>query len=199
MSRRGGFTLLEVMVAIVLTSVVALVTFGTIQAAFALDERLDDHRGRAEAQMILRTFLVDALRHPPEEGGSAMNEMLFELGDRSDARGFPLDEIRFLSRGITPPLGASGSWAVTLGAEDGGVRLRAAPVGTSAAAPIEAWIGGARGLNVRVLYRTGDLEWSERWDVSGRVPVAVELAFINEAGAPASPPLVVHAGLENIR
>jgi prepilin-type N-terminal cleavage/methylation domain-containing protein len=199
LTRRGGFTLLEVVVALVLTGLVSSIALAAVQAAYALDERLEEHRVGGEAQTIVRALLLDALRHPPEEGGAAMNDMLLELDDRVSASGLPADGVRFLSRGVTPPLGTSETWAVSLTTLDEGVRLRAAPVGVSATAPIEAWIGAANGLSVCVLYRVGDREWSDRWDVAGRVPAAVEVVFLTASGVPAFPPLVVHAGLEGMR
>jgi prepilin-type N-terminal cleavage/methylation domain-containing protein len=106
MTRRVGFTLLEVMVAIVITGVVALLAYGTARAGFDTSDRLEGFRTTLEAQMIVRSLLLNALRHPPEGGGAAMNDVLFTIEDGTSADGVPMDGLRFLSRGITPPLGA---------------------------------------------------------------------------------------------
>src|SRR5687768_14558539 len=121
MTRRAGFTLLEVMVAIVITGVVALLAYGTARAGFDTSDRLDRFHTTLEAQMIVRSLLLNALRHPPEGGGAAMNDMLFTIEDRTSAGGVPMDGVRFLSRGITPPLGATEMWSVTVAPSSGGV------------------------------------------------------------------------------
>jgi prepilin-type N-terminal cleavage/methylation domain-containing protein len=198
MMRCRGFTLLEVMAAIVITGVVALLVFGTARAGIDTDQRLERFRTGLESQAILRSLLVDALRHPVEGGGAAMNDTLFTIADAVRANGLPADELRFLSRGIAPPFGASPIWSVTLIPGDSGLRLLARPAdgstsGISAALPL-AW-----GLNVRVLARTADSAWSDVWDAPGRVPAAVALEFLTAEGAPAGPPLLVHSALEVVR
>lgn len=191
---RGGFTVLEVMVALVVTGVVSLLAFGTLNTALDGEEQLERHRDVAEAQMIVRALLVDALRHPPEEGGAAMNEMLLEIDDRVDPRGLPVDALRFRSRGMAHPLGASQEWIVEVAATPMGLRLLARPGADSDAAPVETLLAGVAGLDVRVLPRTDEPIWSERWESPGRVPAAVALDFLTDTGEPASPALVVRSG-----
>jgi prepilin-type N-terminal cleavage/methylation domain-containing protein len=198
MTRRRGFTLIELMAAIVVTSVVALLAYGTARTGIDTSERLDRRRSAIEAQMIVRSLLLDALRHPPEEGGASMNDMLFSIDDRTNGEGLPVDEVRFVSRGVIPPLGATSMWTVTLVPTDEGVRMVAVS-NANGAAPIDALLPGARGLNARVLYRVEDLDWSDRWDAPGRVPAAIALDFLTEQGTAASPPLVVRAALVNER
>jgi prepilin-type N-terminal cleavage/methylation domain-containing protein len=194
-----GFTVLEVMVALVVTGVVSLLAFGTLSTALDGEEQLERHRDVAEAQMIVRALLVDALRHPPEEGGAAMNEMLLEIDDQVDPRGLPVDALRFRTRGMTHPLGASREWIVELAATPMGLRLLARPGADGDAAPVETLLGGVAGLDVRVLPRIDEPIWSERWESPGRVPAAVALDFLTETGEPASPALVVRAGWEGQR
>jgi prepilin-type N-terminal cleavage/methylation domain-containing protein len=196
--RTGGFTLLEVMVAIVITAVVALLAFGTLSTALDGEEQLQRHQETAEAQMIVRALLMDALRHPPEEGGAAMNEMLFEIEDGVYDTGLPADAVRFRSRGLAAPLGATGEWTVELAASPEGLRLLATPGANSDALPIEALILGALGLDVRALARLDDGIWSEQWESPGRVPAAVALAFLDERGQPVAPALVVRGLWEGV-
>src|SRR2546430_16640617 len=62
MSRPSGFTLLEVMLAIVLTGVVALLAYGAAQVSYDAHARLSaDLRALQEAR-ALRELLQDALR-----------------------------------------------------------------------------------------------------------------------------------------
>ncbi len=196
MTRRAGFTLLELMVAMVVTSLVALLAYGTARAGIDTNERLERYRTTVETQMIVRTLLLDALRHPPEEGGAAMNDMLFHIDDRVSGEGLPMDGVSFQTRGVTPPLGASATWSVTLSATDQGVRLHAVPLGASATEPIDVLLASARGLSVRVLSRTTGSSWSDQWDAPGRVPTAVAIEFLSEQNTLVAPPLVVYAALE---
>ncbi|MGH7470165.1 MAG: PulJ/GspJ family protein [Longimicrobiales bacterium] len=198
MMRRPGFTLFELLVAMVLVSVVALLTYGTARAGIDTNERLEQHRTEVEAQAIVRALLLDALRHPTEGGGAAMNDLLFTIDDAVTRDGLPSDGVHFLSRGITSPLGTSAPWSVSLTPSDGGLRLLALP-GQVGPAPIDVLLPRARGLNVHVLSRTADSTWLERWDVPGRVPAAVSLEFLSERGSPVAPPLVVHSALEIVR
>ena len=197
--RRSGFTLLEVLVAIVLTSVVALLAYGTARTGIDTGERLARYRGEVETQAIVRALLVDALRHPPEQGGGFMNDVLFGLDDRMSREGLPLDGLQFFTRGALPPLGATDTWFVSLEPSEAGLRVRALPADTASAAPIELLWSGVHGLNVRVLGRTADSVWIEQWDLTGRVPAAVALEFLDEQGRYHAPPLIVHAALDQVR
>jgi prepilin-type N-terminal cleavage/methylation domain-containing protein len=198
MNRRSGFTLFEVMVAIVITGVVALLVFGTAQAGFDTRDRLERFRTQVEGQAILRALLVDALRHPVEGGGFAMNDTLFLIEDAVRADGLPMDALRFHSRGVMSPQGATTPWSVLLLPEDGGLRLIAIPADTNVAS-IDALMPTTRGIDVRVLTRTADSVWNEQWDGIGRVPAAVAIDFYADDGSRIGPPLVVHSALEVVR
>jgi prepilin-type N-terminal cleavage/methylation domain-containing protein len=198
MMARSGFTLFELLVAIVLAGVVALLAYGTARAGIDTSERLERHRTAVEAQAIVRALLLDALRHPPEGGGAAMNDLLFTIDDAMDGTGLPTDGVHFFSRGISAPLGTAAEWSVTLTPTEAGLRLLAVPA-QAGPAPIDMVLPGARGLDARVLSRSADSTWLERWDVPGRVPAAVALQFLSETGTPVAPALVVHAALEVVR
>ncbi len=201
MMPRRGFTLLELMVALVLTGVVALLAYGTAATGLDTRDRLETYRSTVEARMIVRALLVDALRHPPEGGGAAMGDTLFVLEDRTAADGLPVDQVAFFSRGITPPLGASGLWMVSLAPSPLGLLVRAAPVElpAGAPAPVDVLLPDVRGLDARVLDRTADQAWRNRWEVAGRWPAAISLRFFTSEGELAGPPLVVHSALEEVR
>ena len=198
MSTRNGFTVIEVLIAVMLTSVVALLAYGTSSAGLDVKERLLDHQNRAEAHTIARALLVDALRHPVEGGGAAMNDVLFAVEDVVRSDGLPLDAMQFLSRGLVPPLGATTTWSVTLAPTADGVRLLAVPTDGSSTT-IDLLLTDVRGLQVKVLGRTSDTEWAPSWAALGRVPAAVAIEFFSAPGVPAGAPLIVHSALEQVR
>ena len=199
MKGRPGFTLIEVMVAIILTSVVALLAYGTAHTGLDTQKRIERFRTSAEAHVIVRDLLTNALRHPVEGGGFAMNDTLFTIDDRVDANGLPVNTVRFVSRGVVAPLGGSSLWLVTIEPAAEGVRVAALPARSEDAQPIVALLPDVRGVRARVLDRTADTEWLSRWDVVGRVPAAVALEFFSERGEPVGPALVVHGALERVR
>jgi general secretion pathway protein J len=199
MKVRVGFTLIEVMVAIILTSVVALLAYGTAHAGLDTQKRIERFRTSAEAHVIVRDLLTSALRHPVEGGGFAMNDTLFTIDDRISADGLPINAVRFVSSGVVAPLGATSLWLVTIEPGLEGVRIAALPLRSEDAQPIVALLTDVHGLRARVLDRTADTEWQNRWDVVGRVPAAVALEFLTERGEPAGPELVVHGALERVR
>ena len=186
--RRGGFTLIEVMAAIVITSVVALLVYGTLRTGLDTRERLDRFQQTTQAHTLVRALLADALRNLPEEGGAAMNDMLFVLEDRTNNAGLPSDAVSFVTRT---------SWAITITPTEAGVLVRATPAGSRVAAPIETVLPDTRGLNVHVLRRVDDSEWSDFWDLPGRVPAAIALDFLDERGTPSAPRLVIRAAVES--
>jgi general secretion pathway protein J len=190
--KRRAFTLLELLVAITVTGIVAVLAYGSAQAGFDTDQRLARVRETSEAEAQFRALVSDALRHPVE--ATAVDEALLTLVDAVDSTGTPADRLRFLSRGIVPPLGTSTPWEVTLAPADDGLRFVARPLGDGAP-PIRATLRSVRGLDVRVLPRATE-EWSPAWSSSGRMPAAVELSFVPANGLPRPAPLVVRVGLE---
>lgn len=198
MSRRGGFTLLELVVAIVVTGIVALLAYGTLQAGVDTSERVQRSHGSVSFQAVARALLLDALRHLPEGGGAEMDTPLFTIEDRTSASGLPSDIVTFLSNGVGPAPGAAGPWSVTLGATDDGVRLRAAPLDPNGGSPFDVRLDGVSGLDARVLARSAEDFWSGAWNRLGRVPAAVRLELLDASGRPAWPPLVVQTALEAV-
>jgi prepilin-type N-terminal cleavage/methylation domain-containing protein len=195
---RAGFTLFEVMVAIVVTSVVAMLGYGTATAAFETDARVEAYHATTSAQLAIRSFLFDALRHPTEQGGPAMNDALLTIENQVDSNGIPFDELRFLSRGVISPMGTSDTWLITVTSSSAGIHLRARPRNAVSGAPVDIVWPKAYGLNVRVLDRTESVIWLDSWDVVGRVPAAVAIQFWSRQGQQVAAPLVVHASLQTI-
>jgi prepilin-type N-terminal cleavage/methylation domain-containing protein len=195
MTPRSGFTLIEVLVATFVASVIVLLVFGTAWAAQDAHDRIVERRHVLQHQLILRQLLVDALRHPMPGGGSAMNDTLLALEDRTSSDGLPADVLRFVSRGLSTERG-SGAWWVLLEGGATGARLHAVQLSDPLAAPMTATMPGVAAIDVRVLDRTGDASWQTRWETVGRSPAGVWIRFLDSNGAPAAPPLVVRASAE---
>lgn len=185
MSRRG-FTLIELMVAIVLAGVVALLVYGTAATALGVQERVRTRRETLRATNGMRALIRDALRSA--RPGIAGAEASFRLEPGSNSSGRPLDRLVFVSVGGTPPLTDDTDWIVSLGAGPEGLVLTASPVGIGAPAPVVARQRNIRGLSIRVPGLGGD--WTDEWDGLTPLPPVVRLVFWTDGG-PEPPMLVV--------
>ena len=200
MKSRRAFTLLELIVSIVVAGLIALLVYGSASAGFDTRDALARYRTTSESELTARVMITDALRHASDEADKGA--AAFDLVDATDARGMPTDQLSFLTRGILPPLGASGVWTMTLAPSARGLLVRATPTlspgqrqGTGS---ITALLGPIRGLDVRVMSLI-DRAWSASWPSNGQLPAAVELTFYDAAGAPVGAPVVVRLGLEAVR
>lgn len=180
MRSRRGMTLLELMVALVVGSVVVLLAWATLRGGLDAQDRVAAARDDAGAMSVLRTLVGDALRHAVV----------------SDDRGTPVGlrvgtaptgpALEFLTRGIDAPLGATAIWRVRLVADSAGVRL-AAQSTAGDRLPLQLRLPGVWTVAVRA--RTVvDAEWRGAWADSTRLPQAVEVRFLDrndrEIGAP---------------
>lgn len=182
---RRGFTLLEVMVALVVTALVVTLAYGAAQAGFDTEARLRERAAAAEARTAWRALLGDALRHA--ERGVAEDDAVFELSPARDDRGS--DTLRLLTRGIVPPLGTGGRWVVTIAPSVAGVLLAAIPVDGVDGAAVRVLVREARGVRVRVLPHAGG-EWTRDWPRRSAAPAAVSVQLVDSLGGVVEPPLV---------
>jgi prepilin-type N-terminal cleavage/methylation domain-containing protein len=194
--RRRGFTLLELIVSIAVSGIIALLVYGSASAGFDTRDALARYRATGEAELRVRAMLADALRHASDEADPGTPA--FDLVDATDPRGLPLDQLTFLTRGVVPPLGGSARWFMTLTPTARGLLVRAAPIEPPGAGTISAMLEQVRGLDVQVA-SLSEVSWSAAWPSSGRLPAAVQLLFYDAAGAPIGAPVVVRIGLESVR
>ncbi len=181
MTRRRGFTLIEVMVAFVITSLVVTLGYAAAQAGFDTDDRLAYHRDTAEAEIVLRSLINDALRHavPGTIGGPDV----FTLVNRATPNGTPVDSLSFATRGVVQPFGATAAWQVSVWMAPDGLHFTAhAGSGTPILATVPAMIS----LDVRVLGRGVSADWRESWEATYTPPVGIQL-FIGGPTAVPSP------------
>ncbi|HEY5545449.1 MAG TPA: type II secretion system protein [Gemmatimonadaceae bacterium] len=190
--KRRAFTLIEVIVALVVTGLVVSMAYAALQAGFDTSDRLTSARDGAEREIVARSILSSALRHalPGTIGG----EPVFVLRERGQGAA-PGDELVFRTRGVLEPFGATGVWEVTLLSTTAGMRLSARAVHGSGS-PFSATLHAARAIDVRVRGRDPRDGWLESWLAADRSPVAVSIAFLGADGRARGAPLIARVGLE---
>ena len=196
MKKRSGFTLIEVVIALVISGVVALLAYGTMQAGFDSRDRLDQYRRNSESVATLRAFLVDALRHPADASESGYPS--FVLNSGATATGVNTDGLRFVSRGVTSPLGAGARWLVTVTTSGDGLHLSAEPLDDPGLGRIASAVPGIRGMRVQVMADAAQPVWRDDWTSTRQTPAAVRLQLTGADGTPAGSPLVVLTSLERV-
>jgi general secretion pathway protein J len=172
MKRSSGFTLLEVMVAIVLTSVVALMAFGAARVSVEARSRLEADLRAAQGTRAMRELLRGALRNtvaPRLPGDTA-----FVLRD---------GRLTFVAAGVGPPFDAEYDWRITIAPDSGGLVLSAAAVGQLPAAPVAFRLPGVSGWDVQAL-PLGGKAWVREWTTPAVVPLAVSVTFLGDAPRP---------------
>lgn len=185
MSGPRGFTLVELLVALVLAGVVALLVYGAAAAGSDTEAQLRERRLALQTVRAFRATLADALRNA--RPSRLRSDTVFRLEPGQDAAGRPRDRLTFVTAGALPPLTADADWTVTLAPSPDGVTLVATPVGLAEPMPVVLRLPGFTGLDVRVLAVSPVREWTKRWAFPRLVPPAVELTFWTDAG-PAGPP-----------
>lgn len=181
MRSRRGFTLLELLLAIVITSVVSLLVYGTVQVALDARERLAERLAADQSQRAIRVILGDALRNVRPPAG--VDDSVFMLRRGTGAAGRPADTLSFLTGGSIPPLTSDSDWMVLLAAGDSGVTMWARPVGARLPARLVARLAGVPGLEVRVRRIGVDSSWTANWPGQGTLPGAVAVTFWSDSGA----------------
>lgn len=188
--RRNAFTLIEVMVALVVTGLVVSMAYASLQAGFETSDRLTAAQGGEEREIVARAMLSRAIRHAVP--GALGGQPVFVL------RNSPLgDELAFRTRGVAEPNGASEVWDVELINETDAVRFngRAAD---DAGRSFSALLPRVQRIDVHVRGRDIRDDWFSEWPFVDRSPVAVMITFLDSLGR-ASPPLIARVGLEGNR
>jgi len=176
---RRGFTLVEVMIALLIGSVVVVLAYATLNAGLDTQARVVAARDADASATALRALLTDAVRHAV--AGDAADPLGMHTGEGGTS-------LRFTTRGIEAPLGGTARWQLSLSADSGGVALRAFSRDGNRA-PLLITARSSRRLAVRFLPLASS-EWRDSWDDPSRLPDAVELRFLDEQGRDAMPPLL---------
>jgi prepilin-type N-terminal cleavage/methylation domain-containing protein len=179
-SRKSGFTLIEVIVSIVLTAVVSLLVYGAVRAARDTQERIADERHSLQSALAMRLLLEGTLAAAQASLGA--EDTVFLLENRVSARGIPQDRLTFVASGDFPPLTPGADWIVTLEPTPQGLRLVGAPRGFRLPSRLLALLPGVTGLEMRVLVPGEDPAWADEWSFPKALPKAVRLTYWTDAG-----------------
>ena len=186
MKRRTGFTLIELIVSVALTGIVALLAYGSVQAGLDSASRIETYRRTSESEALTRSLIADALRHPSDAPSGESFEIVRTVESGS--------VLRFVSRGVSGPLGAGQLWRVELAPSAKGLQFSAVPL-EDALPPISGSVSGLRSIDVRVLGAADDAQWQDHWESTRQFPAAVEIAFHDSRGGLSGSPLLVATGL----
>jgi len=186
--------LLEVMLAIVLTSLVVLLAYGAAQVSFDSRARLSADLHALQGARALRELLQDALRNA--RAPQRVGDPRFTLH---------AGRLSLVAAGAEPPLDPDYDWLITIEPGAGGLELTATPVGRAPTALVAFRIPGVTRWDVRVL-APGGSQWVEEWPATMVMPRAVSITFWHDSEpvglplyvvlSPASSPLFAADSLE---
>jgi len=185
-TRASGFTLLEVMVAIVLTSLIVLLAYSAAQVSYDAHARLSADLRALQQARALRELLQDALRsaRAPQRPGDS--PFTLHAG-----------RLSFVTAGGGPPLDPDYDWLLTIGPDADGLELSATPVGRVPAAVVTMRVSGVTRWDVRARPPgEGASQWLEEWPKTSGMPRAVAITLWHDTmplGLPLQVPLAVGA------
>jgi len=179
-TRASGFTLLEVMVAIVLTSLIVLLAYSAAQVSYDAHARLSADLRALQQARALRELLQDALRsaRAPQRPGDS--PFTLHAG-----------RLSFVTAGGGPPLDPDYDWLLTIGPDADGLELSATPVGRVPAAVVTMRVSGVTRWDVRARPPGGSAsQWLEEWPKTSGMPRAVAITLWDDS-TPVGLPLQV--------
>lgn len=167
-ARRSGFTLLEVMVALVLTSVVVLVAYTVMQATLDARTRLTAQLRDVQRSRAGREILREALRNAraPRAAGDPDGGVVLANGTLS-----------FVAAGGAAPLDPDYDWRLTVAPGRGALNVVAVAMGHAAPAQVVFSVPDVTRWDVQLLSPDGT--WQSTWGDPKSMPRAVAIAFWN--------------------
>jgi hypothetical protein len=137
------------LVAIVVTGVVALLVYGVIGVALDTEARVTAGRDVLQREIAFKAVLAEALR-TVRQADLAEPETFF-LEDNDVGVRPPRDRLSFVTAGGTPPLTADADWRVTVEVTDRGLTLAAYPQGLAAPHLTVLRLPGVTGFDAEIL------------------------------------------------
>jgi prepilin-type N-terminal cleavage/methylation domain-containing protein len=164
----AGYTLLEVIVALVLTSLVVLMAVAAARVSYDARARLGSDLARLQGDRAARQILADALRNA--EPSQRPTDPEFQLR---------ANRLQFVAAGGAPPLDPDYDWLISVGPDQGRVAFVATPLGHAPLAPMSFAFPHVTRWDVRVLV-PGDPAGLTEWPGGSVLPKAVEMRFWND-------------------
>lgn len=177
--RRAGFTLVEAILALAITGVVAALSYAALSAGLDTDQRVRAMGTVADDDTRWRALAGDALRHVLD--AAQPGQPALRTGPNLAA---------FRTSALGTPSGAGAAWSVRLSVQDSAAVLTAINEETNA--ELVARIPGISALRVRAQSLGSSGDWQEDW-TSASPPPAVRIDFVSRSGT--VQPLVVSVGL----
>lgn len=175
MSGRRGFTLLELMVALAVTGIVALLVYGAAAAAMDTEQRLRERASQGRAERAWRAILEAALRNV--RSADDYGRPTLRIDSLSRGPGGPVDRLWFITAGALPPLTPDADWEVLVEPVEGGrIGMTATPIGVSVPARRILAPPAVTGLQVQAWSEAGRPGWVEDWGLAVP-PRAVALTY----------------------
>ena len=167
--RRVAFTLLEIMVAIVLTSIVVAVAYAMAQAGIDARARLTSHLHATQSARAAREILRDALRNAraAENAGDPRGGVLLSN-----------DTLTFVAAGGAAPLDPDYDWRFTIAPGRGGLTVTAVALGHTHPAAVTFNVPEVTRWMVWMLAPDGRT-WRTDWTEPVLMPRAVVIGFWN--------------------
>lgn len=172
--KRAGFTLVEVMISLVLTSLIALIVHDTLSLVIEGNVRAATHEAERDADRALRVLFENAFRnaHVIRAGGGPTFVLLNDVAPA----GLPRDELIFATRASEPPFTPATDWELQARVSHTGLRVSARPQGSSQARTL-AIVPDIVALDVQVLGIQEHATWQDTWRDDRSLPRAVRLTF----------------------
>jgi prepilin-type N-terminal cleavage/methylation domain-containing protein len=165
MRRRAAFTLIEITVALTITSLVVLLAYSAAHVGYDARSRLVSHLRDVESARAVRSLLLDALRNArapqfPSDPGITL----------TDGR------LSFVAAGGAAPLDPDYDWLIRVAPSARGLQVVATPLGHTNAAPVSFYSPDITRWDVRVLDATGT-RWLDQWSTQRIMPRAITISF----------------------
>jgi prepilin-type N-terminal cleavage/methylation domain-containing protein len=166
---RAGFTLLEVMLALVLTGLVVLVAYAAAQVSLEARARLTSRLEETDRLRAVSEFLRDALRNA-------------RTSERPSDPGFELtaDRLSFVASGGAAPLDPDYDWRISAAIGSHGLEVAAMPLGHAPTARVTFRAPDITRWQVRVL-ALDDSAWQADWAAPTLLPRAVAVTFWHDS------------------
>jgi hypothetical protein len=163
-----------VIVALMLTSIIAMLAYASAQVSFDAQARLSTDLRGLQSQRAARQILADALRNaqPPQ---------------RPDEPGFELraDRMTFVAAGGAPPLDPDYDWLISVGPADDRIEFTAKPLGRAPPAAVSFTLPQV--TRWEVLVPGANAQWVREWPNGIVLPRVVEMRFWNDTFPVGSP------------